>query len=132
MIGNFMENLPFILSGCVIGIIIFQTAVTAPAVFTVLSGQDASLFLRKIFPLFFLLIAFLSAVNAMIVVYDNQAELIPIPVASMILALLAYVLIPMTNRSRDNGDESRFKLLHRISVSLTLVILGCNVAFAAL
>ena len=50
MIGNFMENLPFILSGCVIGIIIFQTAVTAPAVFTVLSGPDASLFLRKIFP----------------------------------------------------------------------------------
>ena len=132
MIENFMENLPFILSGSVIGIIIFQTAVTAPAVFTVLSGQDASLFLRKIFPLFFLLIAFLSAVNAMIVVYNNQAQLIPIPVASMILALLAYVLIPMTNRSRDNGDESRFKLLLRISVSLTLVILGCNVAFATL
>ena len=132
MIGNFMENLPFILSGCVVGIIIFQTAVTAPAVFTVLSGQDASLFLRKIFPLFFLLIASLSAVNAMIVIYSDQAELIPMPVGSMILALLAYVLIPMTNRSRDNGDESRFQLLHRISVALTLVILGCNIAFAIL
>ena len=132
MIGNFMENLPFILSGCVIGIIIFQTAVTAPAVFTVLSGQDASLFLRKIFPLFFLLIAFLSAANAIIAIYNDQAELTPLPLASVILALLAYVLIPITNRSRDNGDESRFKLLHRISVFLTLVILGCNVAVATL
>ena len=132
MIGNFMENLPFILSGCVIGIIIFQTAVTAPAVFTVLSGQDASLFLRKIFPLFFLLIACLSAVNAIIVIYNDQTELTPLPFASVILALVAYVLIPMTNRSRDDGDESRFKLLHRNIVSLTLLILGCIVAVATI
>ena len=123
-----MENVPLVLSGCVVGIILFQSAVTAPALFAVLSGQDASLFLRKIFPLFFLLIAFVSILNAISVVYNNQAELIPVPIVSVILALFAYELIPMTNRSRDQGDEGQFKLLHRTSVFLTLVILGCNAA----
>ena len=132
MVGSFMENIPLVLSGCVVGIILFQSAVTAPAVFTVLSGQDASLFLRKIFPLFFLLIAFLSTANAIIVILNNQAELIPVPLVSVILALFAYILIPMTNRSRDEADESRFKLLHRMSVCLTLIILGCNAAVVIL
>mgnify|MGYP002858951895 FL=1 len=126
-----MENVSFILSGCVIGIIIFQSAVIAPVVFSVLSGQDASVFLRKIFPLFFLLIACLSIINTICVFYNDQLDLISVPLASFVLAILAYLLIPATNSSRDEGNEVRFRWLHRASVLITLLILVCNGAIAA-
>jgi hypothetical protein len=38
------------------------------------------------------------------------------------LALVAYVLIPSTNRARDEGRTTTFKCLHLASVLLTLGI----------
>ena len=42
------------------------------------------------------------------------------------LPALAYFLIPSTNKAKDMGMESRFKLLHSVSVILTLVLLISN------
>ena len=41
-----------LLSGVISGMILFQTAIVAPVVFTTLDAENASKFLRKIFPRF--------------------------------------------------------------------------------
>ena len=48
------------------------------------------------------------------------------------LGSLAYLLIPMTNKSRDEGNEKLFKKLHNVSVSMTVLILVVNLFGLAL
>ena len=38
-----------------------------------------------------------------------------------------YLLIPQTNKARDDGDETTFTILHTISVIITISILLLNV-----
>ena len=47
---------------------------------------------------------------------------------SFILALKAFLLIKPTNQATDDGNTKKFKLLHKISVLSTLVILALNIA----
>ena len=49
---------------------------------------------------------------------------------SAVLMGIAYGIIPMTNRSRDEGNQQRFAKLHRISVLLTVAVLSINVVGA--
>jgi len=51
---------------------------------------------------------------------------------TLILGTLAYLLIPMTNKSRDEGNEKLFKKLHNASVSMTVLILIFNLFALAL
>ena len=55
-----------LLSGVISGMILFQTAIVAPVVFTTLDAENASKFLRKIFPRFFMVI-FILGISALIV-----------------------------------------------------------------
>ena len=70
-----MDNISLLISGMIVGVIVFQTAIIAPTVFTSLSGADSSLFLRKVFPRFFVLLAALGATAniAAIVTHDWSA-----------------------------------------------------------
>ena len=52
-----------------------------------------------------------------------------IAATSVILATICYAIIPATNRATDNGDHKTFKILHRISVSFTIILLILNIAF---
>ena len=55
-----------LLSGVISGMILFQTAIVAPVVFSTLDAENASKFLRKIFPRFFMVI-FILGISAIIV-----------------------------------------------------------------
>ena len=50
--------------------------------------------------------------------------------ATFALAVIAYLLIPMTNKQRDEKNEKAFKRLHRASVLMTVIILLFNLASA--
>jgi hypothetical protein len=126
-----MDNIPVLISGMIVGTIIFQTAIVAPSVFTSLSGPDSSTFLRKVFPRFFILLAVLGGTANVAAIIVGQAVLIAISGATVALAAIAYVLIPATNHSRDEGREKTFKRLHLASVVLTLGILAANLASLA-
>ena len=126
-----MDNIPVLISGMIVGTIIFQTAIVAPSVFTSLSGADSSTFLRKVFPRFFILLAVLGGTANVAAIIVGQAVLIAISGATVALAAIAYVLIPATNHSRDGGREKTFKRLHLASVVLTLGILAANLASLA-
>ncbi|MAV75489.1 MAG: hypothetical protein CL691_02545 [Cellvibrionales bacterium] len=121
-----MENLTFLLSGLVIGIIVFHTAIIAPTVFRTLEIDDAGSFLRTVFPKFFILISSVSLINVVFALAYGQTSIAVVAVICSVLMVIAYSLIPMTNRSRDDGQEQRFKLLHTISVLLTVSVLLMN------
>ena len=45
---------------------------------------------------------------------------------NFLLPLICYLIIPATNNATDNKDEKKFKILHTVSVLLTLIILLSN------
>ena len=51
---------------------------------------------------------------------------------TLLLSLVCAMLVPATNRAADKDDSQAFNRLHRISVSLTVVVLVANLAWLAL
>ena len=122
-----MDNLIILLCGLVAGTIVFHSAIVAPTVFRTLSESDASVFLRTIFPKFFLFLTLINLVNFLLALIDSQSGIMVMAAISAVLMGIAYGLIPITNRSRDEGLQQRFSQLHRVSVLLTVGVLSINV-----
>ena len=125
-----LSNLPLLFSGLSVGVILFQTTIIAPTVFGGLGPDRAGPFLRKVFPKFFIFLATVGMLNAIMAVISNMNGQAYIGVATFALASLAYLLIPMTNRSRDENNERAFKRLHNASVAMTVIMLLINLASA--
>ena len=127
-----MDNLIILLCGLVAGSIVFHSAIVAPTVFRTLGERDASVFLRTIFPKFFLFLTLINVVNVLLALIDGQFGVMVMAAISAVLMGIAYGIIPMTNRSRDEGLQQRFSQLHRVSVLLTVAVLSINVVAAFL
>ena len=116
-----------LLNGVVIGIIILQTSVVAPSVFRVLSEEHAGKFLRSLFPKFFVILVTVGILGAAFSFSSQQSNSAVAGLLTASLAMIAYLLIPATNRARDEGNNKRFGLLHGVSVILTILVLIINV-----
>ena len=127
-----MSNLITLLCGLVAGTIVFHSAIVAPTVFRTLGEHDASVFLRTIFPKFFVFLTFVNVINFFLALIDGQFAVTVMAAISAVLMGIAYGIIPMTNRSRDEGLQQRFAKLHRVSVLLTVAVLSINVVAAFL
>ena len=116
------------ISGVIVGIILFHTIYVTRTVFHNLDEENTKIFLRAIFPKFFLLLNFLGFAFLLVGGYVNPGinEIFFMGCSNTVLPAIAYFLIPITNRAKDEGDESKFKTLHSISVILTLVLLLSN------
>ncbi len=127
-----MSNLITLLCGLVAGTIVFHSVIVAPTVFRTLGEHDASVFLRTIFPKFFVFLTFVNVINFFLALIDGQFAVTVMAAISAVLMGIAYGIIPMTNRSRDEGLRQRFAKLHRVSVLLTVAVLSINVVAAFL
>ena len=105
------------------GIIFAQVLLTAPVVFKVLDNENASKFLRKIFPRYYLLLFLITLIALLISYLFFQVFDVYAAIIAVIFSLFGYVIIPLTNTARDRGWESLFKLLHNLSVFNTIVIM---------
>lgn len=123
-----LTNLPLLFSGMSVGIILFQTTIIAPTVFGGLGPDGAGPILRKVFPKFFIILATLGLLNIICAVISDMHMQAYIGGATGVLAAIAYSLIPMTNKMRDEQNEKAFKRLHNISVLMTVTILLINLA----
>ncbi len=110
-----------LLSGLISGWIVFQTAFVAPIVFTKLEDAQKALVLRAIFPKLF------KAITVAGVIYTgleaiSGLEILQLTIGAytILSGIVCNALIPATNRARDNGDQKKFALLHKISVLLTM------------
>ena len=107
----------------VLGIIFAQVLLTAPVVFKVLDSQNASKFLRKVFPRYYLLLFLITLVALLIsFLFFKKLDIYMASVAA-VFAILGYLIIPITNSARDRGWDKLFKWLHNFSVFNTLVIM---------
>jgi len=121
----------------IIGAVVFQSAVVAPSVFGALDGDQAGQLLRRLFPAFFrleiacgVIAAGAFGAAAAIGLPGTGPLALAASVAITLLAILSLALVAPINRARDAGDRaaSRFRLLHGLSVALTLLVLLLGVA----
>jgi len=121
-----MNSLNSFFAGLSTGIIVFQSVIVAPLVFSQLKDGSAGSFLRALFPRFFLALTLLAALMVVNSIVLQQTTSTLLSVAAVLAGVIAYLLIPATNRARDQGRSSAFKRLHLASVLLMLVIATVN------
>tara|TARA_B100001057_G_scaffold499967_1_gene612746 strand:- start:2327 stop:2734 length:408 start_codon:yes stop_codon:yes gene_type:complete len=106
-----------------LGIIFAQVLLTAPVVFKVLDNQNASRFLRKIFPRYYIFLLLISLIALLISFLFFESFDLYSALTCVIFAFIGYIIIPLTNSARDRGWDNLFKWLHNLSVFNTLVIM---------
>lgn len=102
-------------------IILFQSAVVAPAINVALPVESAAVLLRFIWPIFFALIGVMGLVG--VVMTRKQRAGIVINGATVSFMLVCYLLVPVINGAMDNDNLGLWKALHILTVGLTLVTL---------
>ena len=127
---QFLKLIPIILSGVIIAIVLYQSLLIAPSINKLLSAQDASIYLRYVWPKFFIIIGAISLISWILILNfspdQNTAKIISI--ISFILMIICYVLIPYMNSAKDSANDSFFIFLHATSMILTLVTLLINLS----
>ena len=118
-------------AGIICGVVLFQSSIIAPTVFRVLDLEDAGAFLRKVFPRFFTLIMACSLLMLVLIVLSDSSDKsrFMLPVANLVFSGISYLMIPATNRAKDDGEEKKFKALHSLTVTLTLLMLILNISW---
>ena len=118
------------LSGFISGIIIYQSLLIAPSINKLLSSEDASLYLRYIWPKFFIIIGVLSLLCfvSILLFNTNQSTAKIFSIISTVLMLICFIAIPYMNQAKDSLNESLFMTLHLGSIILTIVTLLMNLS----
>ena len=124
-----INKVPFLISAIIIGLIIYQSGFIAPSINKIIDKDNASIYLRFIWPKFFLIIAFLSIVSFIVIYFFDENQLYPkyLSLGSFVLMILSYLLIPFINNARDSENNSLFFYLHLLSMIFTLITLIVNV-----
>ena len=123
-----LKFFPLVLSGFISGIIIYQSLLIAPSINKLLSSQDASLYLRFIWPKFFITIGILSLLCFICISLfnSNQNPAKIFSISSVVLMIICYLAIPSMNQAKDSLNESLFMILHFGSIILTIITLLMN------
>ncbi len=107
-----------------LGSMLFFAAVVAPSVFRFVSEREAGLFLRGMFPRYYLWGVIISLVMVPLAAYVSLWLLLSSLILLSLFVIARQVLMPAINQSRDlakQGDtvaKNRFNRLHRVSVMI--------------
>lgn len=117
--------------GMIVGFILLQTAIVAPTLFKKLDIKDFGVAIRALWPKFFICLTVLGIANVIDLYFHEDPSVIHYGIAgsTALFALICYLIIPATNRATDEGNEKLFKILHKISVYLTIIILLANIGY---
>ena len=115
-----MEQIALLMTSFLFGGMMLFAVGFGPIVLKNLEGDLARLFIRNTFPYFYLFVlvsSFLAAVTVFVFV----------PFASMALLAIFFstiparqILMPAINAAADEVNRKKFKLLHALSVAITL------------
>ena len=124
-----LKNLPYLNSAIIIGIILFQSIFIAPAINQLINTNEAAIFLRYIWPIFFIIIGFLSIISLISVLkYKIQKSSLKIYIIiSFILMLSCFISVPFINNAKDVNNEFLWSILHMKTVLFTLITLILNI-----
>ncbi len=118
------------ISGIAVGVILLQTIIFAPTIFTTIDAEPAGKLLRALFPKFFKFLAMLGVLTILTCIFSSQngAGQWTIGIITVVVPIVCLLMIPATNRATDEGHKERFKLLHTLSVLFTLTVLIANLS----
>ena len=124
-----LKNLPYAISSTIIGITLFQSIFIAPSINKFINANEAAVFLRYIWPIFFIIIGLLSLISFMSVLKNkNQKSLIKVYLfICLILMLSCFFAVPFINDAKDVKNEFLWSILHMKTVVFTLTTLILNV-----
>ena len=108
------------------GVILCHLVLTTPVIFKILEEEDASRFLRAIFPRYYLLIFLLSLPALSILYFQDSLLTWWLGFNLSVHALVGLVGIPITNAAKDRGWDRVFSFSHGVSVYCTIVILALS------
>jgi len=92
----------------------------AAFVFNALPPETAGPLIRKAFPHFYLFVFATSAVAALVGVFQDSLSAILLASIAVTTVFARQVLMPAINAATDAGLKTRFKILHSVSVVITL------------
>jgi len=122
-----MKNLPLVFSAMIIGITLFQSVLVAPAINKLINAEDASVFLRYIWPKFFIIIAVISLVSFVILIINSNQNLFKyISFISFVIMLVCYLITPIINEAKDSLNDQLWTVLHLTTIILTFITLIIN------
>tara|TARA_Y100001936_G_scaffold252638_1_gene313200 strand:- start:4206 stop:4610 length:405 start_codon:yes stop_codon:yes gene_type:complete len=126
---DFNYILQILLSGFIIGIIFFQTAIAAPIVFSYLKKDQSRIFIRSVFPKIFTILLCIGIIMIFLNFYFDVNNNIQHSVGftTFLLPLICFLMVPATNDATDSNNTKRFKILHTLSVILTMIVLIINI-----
>ena len=108
------------------GVIFCHLALTTPIIFKTLQEEEASRFLRAIFPRYYLLIFLLSLPALLILYFQDSILSWWLGFNLTAHALVGLIGIPVTNAAKDRGWDGLFAFSHGVSVYCTIVIFALS------
>ena len=122
-------NISLFLTSIILGIMIFFSFVVAPVAFSSLNKENYSIFIRKIFPYYYLINLFLSLVVFVFFIYLNifGIKFYLISLTAIIFIISNFLLMPLINKFSDQNLHKKFKNSHLLSVILNFIQMFCLV-----
>ena len=96
----------------------------AAFVFTALPAETAGGLIRRAFPHFYLFVLGSSTLAASLSLPGDRLSSLLMALVAVSTVAAREVLMPAINRATDMGEKRRFKLLHTLSVLVTLAHIG--------
>jgi hypothetical protein len=107
----------------VIGIMLFFSFVVAPLTFKVLTPDNAGVYIRAIFPYYYLVSLIICGTISSFYIYTKTFTLdfYLITSVTLLFAFSLFILMPMINKFKDEKNESKFKYSHLLSVIINFI-----------
>ncbi len=115
-----MITLSLLLTALMFGGMILYSFGFAAFVFSALPFDLAGSTLRRAFPHFYLFVIITAAVAAGVVAQHDSISAILLGLIAVTTLPTRQLLMPAINAATDTGAKSRFKVLHGLSVIITL------------
>ena len=111
-----------LITAAILSFMIFFPVVVATSVFKVLDEKQSSKFLRIFFPKYYLFGLVLSLTGLIIAIFDkNNMSLIVFLLIILGFLFSRQFLMPIINKAKDNNNEKKFNILHRVSVLINFI-----------
>ena len=123
------EQIVMNLVSLVLGVMLFFSFVLAPMIFKVLPPENAGVFVRAIFPYYYLVnLLILCIISSFYIYYETFVlDFYLILICTLLFFFNLIFLMPKINKYKDQRNEKGFKISHFISVIINfmqLITLG--------
>ena len=123
------EQIVMNLVSLVLGVMLFFSFVLAPMIFKVLPPDNASIFVRAIFPYYYLVnLLILCIISSFYIYYETFVlDFYLILFCTLLFFFNLIFLMPKINKYKDQQNEKGFKISHFLSVIINfmqLIALG--------